>query len=472
MNTLFRTTFYTGIGSVTGADFLLEAGNLRMLVDCGLTQGEDAKNDVNRDPFGYDPATIDFLFVTHAHLDHVGRIPKLVKDGFRGIIYSTPETLALARLILADAVGILAHEAQMTGKTPLYVVDDVTNVFPLWHTIPYHVDTPIMEGKVNGPIGAAGEKTKLSVFLKDAGHVLGSSMFTFTFTDVSGISKNIVFTGDLGNSPTPLLRDTEPVTGAEYIVMESVYGDRNHEPKDLRRKKLEEIINDTVKRGGTVLIPAFSIERTQVILYEINELVEKNMIPSVPVFVDSPLAIKVTEIYKNSENLFNQGVKEEIHKGDNIFEFPKLQFTLTNDESKTIDHSKGAKIIIAGSGMSTGGRVRHHEMMYLSDPRNSVIFVGYQAAGTLGRKIADGAKKVNIGGVDVDIKAEIETILGYSSHKDSDHLVEFVGTAQASLKKVFVVMGEPKASTFLAQRLRDELGVNALYPEQGKGYDL
>jgi metallo-beta-lactamase family protein len=227
-----------------------------------------------------------------------------------------------------------------------------------------------------------------------------------------------------------------------------------------------------VKRGGTVLIPAFSIERTQVILYEINELVEKNMIPSVPVFVDSPLAIKVTEIYKNSENLFNQGVKEEIHKGDNIFEFPKLQFTLTNDESKTIDHSKGAKIIIAGSGMSTGGRVRHHEMMYLSDPRNSVIFVGYQAAGTLGRKIADGAKKVNIGGVDVDIKAEIETILGYSSHKDSDHLVEFVGTAQASLKKVFVVMGEPKASTFLAQRLRDELGVNALYPEQGKGYDL
>lgn len=463
MNTLFRTTFFTGIGSVTGADFLLEAGKLRILVDCGLTQGDDAKNDVNREPFGYDPATIDFLFVTHAHLDHVGRIPKLVKDGFRGVIYSTPETLALARLILADAVGILAHEAQMTGKPPLYTVDDVTQVFPLWHTLPYHVETPIAKGEMNG---------KLSVFLKDAGHVLGSSMFTFTFIGDDGVSKNIVFTGDLGNSPTPLLRDTEPVTGAEYIVMESVYGDRNHEPKDLRRKKLEEIINDTVKRGGTILIPAFSIERTQVILYEINELVENKLIPSIPVFVDSPLAIKVTEIYKNSENLFNENVQNEIRKGDKIFDFPRLQFTLTNDESKTIDHSRGPKIIIAGSGMSTGGRVRHHEMMYLSDPRNSVIFVGYQAAGTLGRTIADGAKKVNITGVDVEIKAEVETILGYSSHKDSDHLVEFVGTAQETLKRVFVVMGEPKASAFLAQRLRDELGVNALYPEQGKGYDL
>jgi metallo-beta-lactamase family protein len=468
---IFRVTFFSGVGSVTGANFMLEVGEvsigtpLRLLVDCGLAQGDSTSAEENRQPFMYDPKTVDYLFLTHAHLDHVGRIPKLVKDGFRGTIYSTPETLALARLILADAVGILGREAQESGTKPIYGIDDVATTFTLWKTIPYHVDTKVGEGKL-----AQGHA--LSVVLKDAGHVLGSSMYQFTYTDSAGEKKNIVFTGDLGNSPTPLLRDTEDIPGAEYIVMESVYGDRNHEPKELRRQKLMEIINDTLKKNGTVLIPAFSIERTQVILYEINELVEKGLIPSVPVFVDSPLAIKVTQIYETSTNLFNDTVQAEIRSGENVFNFPKLQFTLTNDESKTIDHTKPQKIIIAGSGMSTGGRVRHHETLYLSDPKNSVIFVGYQAPGTLGRQISDGAKKVNISGVDIDIKARIENILGYSSHKDSDHLVQFVGTAGQSLKKDFVVMGEPKSAAFLAQRLRNELSVDAVCPERGVPYDL
>jgi metallo-beta-lactamase family protein len=469
MNNLFRVTFFSGIGSVTGANFLLEAGTLRILVDCGLTQGEKTAEDVNREPFGYDVASIDYLFITHAHLDHVGRIPKLVKEGFKGVIYSTPETRDLARLILEDAVGILDHEARRENLPPLYGLEDVNRAFPLWQTIPYHESKELVSG--------------LSVYLKDAGHILGSSMFEFSRTDAKdgvaagrgvGAAKKIIFTGDLGNSPTPLLRDTEPVTGADYLVMESVYGDRNHEPKDLRRKKLQDIINDTIARQGTVLIPAFSLERTQVMLYELNRLVESGAIPSIPVFVDSPLAIKVTDIYEKptSEALFNDKTQAVIRESGDIFHFPKLEFTLTADASRDIDHTKAPKIILAGSGMSTGGRMLHHETVYLSDPKNTFILVGYQGLGTLGRTIADGAKHLTIAGQPVEVRARIEQIMGYSSHKDSDHLVEFVATAHDTLKKVFVVMGEPKASLFLAQRLRDELGVNAMYPERGKGYDL
>jgi metallo-beta-lactamase family protein len=470
-NNLFRVTFYSGIGEVTGANFLLEAGggsggqSLRILVDCGLAQGEKMAQDENRQPFAYDVPSIDYLFITHAHLDHVGRIPKLVKDGFKGVIFSILETRELAKLILADALSLLTKEAAREGLEPLYNQEDVNHVFPMWQTIPYHVETPVGDGS-----------SGLSVYLRDAGHILGSTMYRFTYKDpmapADAPAKNIVFTGDLGNSPTPLLRDTEPVTGAQYIVMESVYGDRNHEPKDERRKKLEDIINETAKRGGTVLIPSFSLERTQVILYELEKLVEGKLIPSTPVFVDSPLAIAVTDIYRKSENLFNDAIQAEIRGGETLFNFPKLEFTVTADMSRNIDHAKAPKIILAGSGMSTGGRMLHHEVMYLSDPKNTIIFVGYQGVGTLGRTIADGAKHLTIAGVPINIQAQIETILGYSAHKDSDHLVEFVATAQESLKKVFVVMGEPKASTFLAQRLRDELGVKALYPEKGVGYDL
>ena len=475
MNNPFCVTFFSGIGSVTGANFLLEAGGgvsndstgakpLRILVDCGLTQGEKTAEDVNREPFGYDVASIDYLFITHAHLDHVGRIPKLVKEGFKGVIYSTPETRDLARLILEDAVGILDHEARRENLPPLYNLEDVGRVFPLWQTIPYHVET-----KIAAKDGGDG----ISVYLKDAGHILGSSMFQFTHVDGdTGVTKKIVFTGDLGNSPSPLLCDTEPVTGADYLVMESVYGDRNHEPKDLRRKKLQDIINDTIARQGTVLIPAFSLERTQVILYELNRLVESGAIPSIPVFVDSPLAIKVTDVYERSTSLFNEKAQADIKAGGDIFYFPKLEFTMTADASRDIDHTKAPKIIVAGSGMSTGGRMLHHEIVYLSDQKNTFILVGYQGPGTLGRTIADGAKHLTIAGQPVDVRARIEQIMGYSSHKDSDHLVEFVATAHDTLKKVFVVMGEPKASLFLAQRLRDELGVNAMYPERGKGYDL
>ena len=287
----------------------------------------------------------------------------------------------------------------------------------------------------------------------------------------------ILFTGDLGNSPAPLLRDTEPVGDVDYLVMESVYGDRNHETREGRVNKLQEVVKDTIARGGTLVIPAFSIDRTQVLLYELNNMVEQKKIPSIPVFVDSPMAIRATDVYKASENLFNDRVKEQIKRGDDIFKFPHLEYTMRADEALHIDHAKAPKIILAGSGMSVGGRILSHETQYLDDPKSTILLVGYQSAGSLGRQLADGAKKVRIHGETIKVKAKIETLYGFSAHKDGDHLIDFVSTAgdekgSGRLKEVFVVMGEPKASMHLAQRINDELGVKAIVPERGKPYAL
>jgi len=463
-----KLTFCTGVGTVTGANFLLEANNKKILVDCGMVQGERVAEEQNSEDFPYDPAAIDVLMVTHAHLDHVGRIPKLVKDGFKGVIYSTPQTRDLAELVMIDAAKIISMEAEQYGYEPIYNLDDVTKVLPLWKTIEYHENFEIMPG--------------VSVYLKDAGHILGSSMVEMSVKDPSGETEKILFTGDLGNSPSPLLRDTEAVGDVDYIVMESVYGDRNHETRETRLEELTNAINTTLARGGTLVIPAFSIDRTQVLLYELNNLVHQKKIPSVPIFLDSPMGQKATEVYRDSTELFNETAKKQIAGGDDIFSFPNLTFVESQRESQGIDHMNGAKIILAGSGMSVGGRVIGHEQHFLSDPKSTVLLVGYQSIGSLGRELADGAKKVTIHKETVHVKAQVATLYGYSAHKDSDHLVEFVATAgdgssgtnggKGKLKKVFVVMGEPGASMHLAQRLNDELGVKAMLPERLKVYEI
>jgi len=457
-------TFCTGVGTVTGANFLFETCGKKILVDCGMVQGERVAQEQNYEAFGYDVASIDYLFITHAHLDHVGRIPKLVKEGFKGVIYSTPETRELAELVLNDAVNILTMEAKQYGIEPLYNTDDVAHVFPLWKTIAYHENFEIVPG--------------VSVFLKDAGHILGSSMFEFSVKNSAGEVEKIMFTGDLGNSPAPLLRDTEAVGDVDYLIMESVYGDRNHETRDTRLDELTKAINDTLARGGTLVIPAFSLDRSQVLLYEINNLVKDKKIPSVPVFFDSPMGEKATEVYRESTELFNQHAQQQIKHGDDIFSFPHLTFVESQRESQGIDHLNGAKIILAGSGMSVGGRVIGHEQHFLGDAKSTILLVGYQSVGSLGRELADGNKKVTIHGEKVVVNAHIETLYGYSAHKDGDHLVEFVSTAgdsfggKGKLKEVFVVMGEPSASMHLAQRLNDELNVKAIVPERLKPYEL
>lgn len=446
-------TCWGGVGFVTGANFLLEGEPGKFLIDCGLRQGDRFAEEDNYKDFPYDPKTIDALFITHAHLDHIGRIPKLVHDGFRGKIYSTKETAALVRVMFDDALSLLTREAAEHHHEPLYVRADVDAALSQWIGVNYHEAIELSGG--------------LSFFLKDAGHILGSAMIEFSYG-----SKKMLFTGDLGNSPSPLLRDTESPQGSDYLLMESVYGDRNHESHEDRDARFAKILRETIAKGGAVVMPTFSLERTQNILYSLNNLIEEKKIPSVPVFLDSPLAIKVTEIYRESQDDFNDAIKKEIASGDDIFNFPKLEFTPTARDSAHIEKTPNPKIILAGSGMSAGGRVTKHEMDHIEDPKSTILLVGYQSLGTLGRKLLDGAKSVTVDGRTYAVRAHIEQISGFSSHKDSDRLVAFVGETAESVRRVFVAMGEPKASLFLIQKLRDTYGIDATFPEQGKKYVL
>lgn len=450
----FKLTFWGGAGVVTGANFLLEGNSKRFLIDCGLQQGcFKVCDDNNRKPFPYEPSLIDMVFITHSHIDHVGRLPKLIRDGFKGVIYSTPPTKDIACEMLLDSLGVLQKEAKKDNLPTIYNEDDVAKTIKKWQTLKYHEDLNLGGG--------------LSVRLRDSGHVLGSAMVEFLFNN-----KKIVFSGDLGNSPSTLLKDCEIVNDADYLIMESVYGDRNHQAKEERGRLLEEVIEHSIKMGGVLMIPAFSLERTQEMLYEINDMVENKKIPPVPIYLDSPLAIKVTGIYAKYKEYFNDNTRTIIDKGDDIFSFPGLKKTLTTEESRAILTSSNPKVIIAGSGMSNGGRIIHHEKHYLPDSRNTLLLIGYQAAGTLGRLLQEGAKQVTILGEHVPVQASTITISGYSAHMDSDHLIEFASHTADKVKKVFAVMGEPKSAMFLVQKLRDNLGINAFAPQAGESVEL
>ncbi len=446
-DTNLKLTFCSGAGTVTGANYLLEGNGKKFLIDCGLIQGEKLADDQNWNIFPYKAEEIDILFISHAHIDHIGRIPKLISEGFKGKIMSVIPTKEITAVMLDDTAHLLSRETDL-GLDKIYTPENIKKAMDMWETLEYGQKLNVDHG--------------FQFSYKDAGHILGSGMLEIIYN-----GKKIVFTGDLGNSPSPLLCDTEAITDVDYLIMESVYGDRNHEDRSERKQKLLKVMQDNYDRKGTLMIPTFSLERTQELLFEIDSFVENKQIPKMPIFLDSPLAIKLTDVYLKYERYFNPTAQKIIATGDKLFSFPGLVETMETQESKDILHVPNPKIIMAGSGMSNGGRIIHHEKNYLPDANNTILLIGYQSIGTLGRSIEDGIKKLHIQGEEIPLKARVEMISGYSGHKDSDHLVEFVSTTAKTLKKVYVVMGEPKSALFLSQKLRDNLGVTAIAPQAG-----
>ena len=451
-----KITFYGGAGTVTGANFLLDTGQKKILIDCGALEREHSganKCDTeNVKPFSYNPASVDVLFVTHAHQDHIGRVPKLVRDGFKGTIYSTPATYDLSAVMFEDALSIMQRDQELHGCVPMYDRANVERALSLWKTAPYHEPFTIGDA---------------SVELLDAGHILGSCMFKLSRNE-----RIIIFTGDIGNSPEPLLNDVESASGANYLVMESVYGDRMHEDRSTRQEVLRSAVEEALRKRGTLLIPSFSIERTQVLLFELHKMIEAKEIPPIPVYLDAPLAIRVTGVFEKYKNELKKEAQEAFAQDQDPFAFGTLVQTPLAADSTHIHTKPDPKIIIAGAGMSSGGRVRSHEKRYLSDKKATVLQVGYQAAGSLGRRIADGQRSVTIDGENIQMNAHVMSLTGYSGHADRDQLLAFAESAGDSLEQAFVVMGEPKASGFLAQRIKDFLGVEALVPAIGNSISI
>jgi metallo-beta-lactamase family protein len=448
-------TFFGGAQSVTGAEYLLESGGTKLLVDCGLSQGSRYAEEANWRPFAYRPKELSAVLVTHAHIDHVGRIPKLVHDGFSGPIFSTPPTRDFAEALLLDSEHILGEEAKDRHRAPLYTLEDVAHAMGEWRGARYHEPFTI------GPF---------TIEFFDAGHILGSA-----FIVITAEGKRVAFSGDLGNSPAPFIRPREPLPEVDFVLVESTYGGRVHDSADLRRDTLENLVEETVKRGGVLMIPAFALERTQELLFELNTLVEEGRIPRIPIFIDSPLAIKLSSVYEKYSRdplYFSREAIAASKSGDAIFNFPGLAMTLTREQSQAINDVPPPKAVIAGSGMSQGGRILHHEMRHLGDPASTIFFVGHQAKGSLGRAVMDGAKEVTIYGTKVPVRARAVQISGYSAHADQPQLLAWLYGARGKLRRAFVVQGEEEEATILSGKIRDELAIATHLPSPGEAVVL
>jgi metallo-beta-lactamase family protein len=436
-------SFHGAAQGVTGSCFLLRAGGLSLLVDCGLYQGSREITEENEAPFGFDPAGIDCLLLTHAHLDHCGRIPLLVKHGFRGEIIATAATRELARLVLLDAAHLQEEEAKRTQRrplrhdaahapaaVPLYTVADAVWSFERFGRTA-HYDAPI------------ALSDRVSVRFIDAGHILGSATLVVEVQAKDG-ARRIVFSGDLGGDGHAILRDPTRPPAADYVVMESTYGDRAHRSLSASIDELHRAIGDTLKRGGNVIIPTFALERSQEILFYLHQGVRAGRLPHwLPVFLDSPMAISATEIMRRHPECFDAETARLLGDRDDPFSLPGLRFTRETSDSMALARVKGGAIIMAGSGMCTGGRVRHHLLQHLARAQSSVIFVGFAAAGTLARRIVDGATSVQIFGETVPVRAHIHTINGFSAHADRDELIAW-HAATGKPKTTFLVHGDPE----------------------------
>jgi metallo-beta-lactamase family protein len=473
-----KVTFCGATKTVTGSNFLVEGAGKKFLVDCGLYQG-GAKDEIkNEEPFPYDINEIDFMLLTHAHIDHSGRIPKLYKEGYRNPIYATNATCDLCAIMLPDSGHIQETETEWKNRkrirrgeeelVPIYDAETAAKSLELFKGEPYNQIIELDDD--------------IHVRFNDAGHMLGSSIIEIWIRE-NGENKKIVFSGDLGNNDIPLLAEPTIIQDADFLVMESTYGNRLHIKNENKAKTFINIVTDTIKNGGTVVIPSFAVGRTQEILYELNKIKDSEddspeferkyrLLMNTPVYVDSPLAISATEVFKENMDLFDEETQELIRRGDNPLEFPGLKFTQTVEESKALNESNESAIIISASGMCEVGRIKHHLKHNIWNPKNTILFVGYQAPGTLGRKIVDGAKTVKIFGEEVAVNARVEYIEGYSGHADQAGLLHFVDSFVKKPNHIFLVHGEEESQKDLRDKINEKFDLPVSIPDYCESFDL
>ncbi|MCI2056845.1 MAG: MBL fold metallo-hydrolase [Oscillibacter sp.] len=463
-----KLSFFGADQCVTGSCHCIEANGKKILVDCGLQQGRD---EVSNAEFPFAPGTVDYVLVTHAHIDHTGRIPMLIKQGFQGEILTTRLTGDLMKVMLLDSAHIQEQDAEWKNRKgersgaphvePLYTIQDAQRVDEFLKTCDYHEKVQLCEG--------------VSVEFVDAGHLLGSASIIMTITE-NGVTKTIVFSGDLGNINQPIIRDPSHLPGADYVVMESTYGDRNHDAVWSYTDDLAQIIDETMAKGGNVIIPSFAVGRTQELLYFIREIKDKHMVKSNPdfaVYIDSPLAKKATTIFTgNLHGYLDEDALKLVADGTHMFNFTNLRMTETMEESKALNEDRTPKVIISASGMCDAGRIRHHLKHNLWRPECSVVFVGYQGEGTLGRHLLEGAKSVKMFGEEIAVKAKIVNYTGLSSHADRDHLISWIADfKEPKPQHVFVVHGDREVAPYFAKSVED-LGFTAHAAQYTEVWDL
>lgn len=460
-----KLTFRGGTGTVTGSCYLLESDNLRLLVDCGMFQGNKELRTLNHRTPLIPLQSIDYILLTHAHIDHSGLIPRFYKNGFRGKVLATRATVELCEIMLPDSGYIQEQEAEWRNRKaerrgaepipPLYTVADATDCLQCFQPVSYGEDIQLDK--------------QVRVRFLDAGHILGSAIIEVWIKDGDQEIKT-VFSGDLGNPGNDIVRNPFQVSAADYLLIESTYGNRLHESIIDQSARIKEIIMDTIAKGGNVIIPAFAVGRTQQILYVLNEMVENGELPQIPVFIDSPLAVSATKIFSNCWECYNQETLWLIKNGDNPFYFPGLKYVHSADESRALNKLKSGAVIISASGMCDAGRIKHHLKHNLWRPESAVIFIGFQAEGTLGRRLLDGTKKVKIMGEMINVAAKIYSLQGFSAHADQAALLNWISSFTRKPQRIFVVHGEATESAALAQLITKETGITTSIPKFSEEY--
>lgn len=456
---------------VTGSSYLMHTEQAKILIDCGMFQGSKELESLNSRAFSFDPKEIDFLLLTHAHIDHSGLIPKLVNEGFHGKIITTSATYDLCQIMLPDSGHIQESDVkwenqkrQRMGKPllkPLYTAEDAHRSLKYFETHLYNQMITLSES--------------ISLRFRDAGHILGAAIIELWIAEQESKTK-FVFSGDLGMRQKPILNDPTLIDTADYVMIESTYGDRLHPSLKESAESMVDIINKTVARGGTVVIPSFAVSRTQDLIYELNRYYEHTedieQFMRIPIYVDSPMAVSATTVYKNNSDCFNEETKNLIMSGDNPFEFENLHYVRSQEESMNLNRSNYPKVIISASGMCEAGRIRHHLKHNLWKAKNSVLFVGYQAEGTLGRRLKDGEKSVKLLNETISVQAEIYALDGFSGHADYEGLLYWFSGFKNKPKKVFVTHGEAEAALSLSQKLKERFGIDAIVPNLGDVVEL